>query len=295
MNEWASERMSEWFFFPPGTLAVNSVSDLFTVSRFKRKFCQTLRSNQPLYQSLTDVFDPCFVLRAFVTFEKTPPGTGANPHYHHPQISFTGHHRPKPARWIKKEATLLNLDYIDIHNCELILKCPFGSLLWVGFGLTRVGYGGGGCVGGRRNEVKTRAVGKGSSQVVDRVSEDWSVEELETLPSDTKLRASHNRSPWEERRGKKKRGEKEKKTASERRSTKFGRDLVISGQDNTRNVSKAIVKETSDMGWNTHLFRVLRYLELRTNWTTCVLFPDLLHWKPHLELMYQMEQRISRR
>ena len=64
-----------------------------------------------------------------MTFEKTPPGVGQNNPYQQPQISFTGYHRPKPARWVKKEATLLNLDYIDVHNCELVTNCLLRTLV----------------------------------------------------------------------------------------------------------------------------------------------------------------------
>ncbi|XP_076452100.1 uncharacterized protein LOC143287739 isoform X2 [Babylonia areolata] len=68
-------------------------------------------------------------IEAFVTFEKTPPGTG---HYHNPYNFHYHHHHHhqamQPARWVKKTASLLNLDYIDIHNYMMRFR-PYMNMM----------------------------------------------------------------------------------------------------------------------------------------------------------------------
>lgn len=52
-------------------------------------------------------------IEAFVTFEKTPP-TSSAPYSYYPAVGQ--YQPPKESRWIRKEATIRNLDYVDIHN-----------------------------------------------------------------------------------------------------------------------------------------------------------------------------------
>ncbi|KAK7094270.1 uncharacterized protein [Littorina saxatilis] len=73
------------------------------------------------------IYRKMITIQAFVTFEKTPPGTSPAP-----QVNFRGGYTPpqNPARWIKKDATLLNLDYIDIHNYILTVYRPWYDTIY---------------------------------------------------------------------------------------------------------------------------------------------------------------------